>query len=112
MSQMSVRPETLVSNYVRVSGPNYSLTLPSGVHQWFQVLFAPHLPLVIVITLDESFLWITGVGIILRSVGTTPPYMGAIRCVRGAKQWCPRLSQGAKHWCPGLSQGAKLWCAG
>ena len=120
--RVSAPPETLVSNYVPNVRPprNFGvqlcprvrpklLTLPSGVHQWFQVLFAPHLPLVIVITLDESFPWITGVGIIL--LGTTPTYGGDLRVSGGRNngvRGCPRGRNIGVRGCPrGRNFGAQ-----
>ena len=114
--RVSAPPETLVSNYVPNVRPprNFGvqlcprvrpklLTLPSGVHQWFQVLFAPHLPLVIVITLDESFPWITGVGIIL--LGTTP--MGAIRVSPGGETMVSEVVPGGETLVSGVVPGGE-----
>ena len=118
--RVSAPPETLVSNYVPNVRPprNFGvqlcprvrpklLTLPSGVHQWFQVLFAPHLPLVIVITLDESFPWLdkTGVGIIL--LGTTPTLWGRFGVSAGGETMVSEVVPGDETLVSGVVPGGE-----
>ena len=54
MSQMSVRPETLVSNYVRVSGPNYSLSPVLSTNGSKCFSHHIHLPLVMMASSSPS----------------------------------------------------------